>query len=222
MAKILIINKNADYKSSSIKNIDNYENELYKKVLLKKPDDFKKQHSWKCKKNNNGYELVLYAKTNGRSGNENKFEFPPPIDTTLFYGSCIVIKKMGDKLVDLNEDEWVTSYEKFYGGFEDLSKTEQDDDNEEDELDNISPSMKTKTGYLKDGFIIEDGENENENENDNDNNDFDDDDEETDIDNDIILNNDNNTSDDNESYDSDLENDGSELQEEEYIFSDDE
>ena len=43
------------------------------------------------------------------------------------------------------------------GGFEDLSKTSKEDDDEEDELDKFPANKKTKSGYLKDGFIV-DGE----------------------------------------------------------------
>lgn len=217
MVKIIIIYKNTDYKSINLKDEVNYENELYKKVGLKKKDDLKIQHTWKCKNTKGLYELVLYGKTNGRSGNENKFEFPPPIDNTLFYGSCIIIKIENKILKDLTEDEWKIAYEKFYGGFEDLTKTLEEDENEEDELDNISAEMKTKAGYLKDGFVVdgdgdgdddendEDDENEDEDESEND----DDDDEEDD------------ENEESEKNDSDEDSDnGSELVEEPYIFSD--
>ena len=40
--------------------------------------------------------------------------------------------------------------------FFDLTKTEKEDEEEEDELDNIPAEMKTKEGYLKDGFIVDD------------------------------------------------------------------
>ena len=43
-----------------------------------------------------------------------------------------------------------------FGGFEDLDATAAEDENEEDELDDIPDSMKTKEGYLKDGFVVDD------------------------------------------------------------------
>ena len=46
------------------------------------------------------------------------------------------------------------AYEKLYGGFENLDVMIKDDENEEDELDDISDSEKTKSGYLKDGFVV--------------------------------------------------------------------
>ena len=55
---------------------------------------------------------------------------------------------------DLTIEEWEKAYEKLYGGFENLDVMIKDDENEEDELDDISDSEKTKSGYLKDGFVV--------------------------------------------------------------------
>ena len=51
-------------------------------------------------------------------------------------------------------DLWEKIYEKLFGGFEDLDATAEEDEMS-DELANVQ-SMKTKTGYLKDGFIVDD------------------------------------------------------------------
>jgi hypothetical protein len=45
-------------------------------------------------------------------------------------------------------------YEKLFGGFEDLSATAKEDEEEEDELAGIPKEQKTKDGYLKDGFVV--------------------------------------------------------------------
>jgi len=57
--------------------------------------------------------------------------------------------------INLNDEMWSKMYNKLYGGFEDLSKTSEEDELEEDELEKISDKYKTKTGYLKDGFIVD-------------------------------------------------------------------
>ena len=64
-----------------------------------------------------------------------------------------------------------------FKGFEDLSITAEDDANESDELEEISPSMKTKHGYLKDGFVVDSNE---DSEDDEDEDDDEDDDNEDD------------------------------------------
>ena len=225
MVKGLIINKSTDIKSFNIKNIDDFEEELYKKAGLKKKDDFKQQHLWKCKNSKNSYQIVLYGKTVGRSGNENKFEFPPPIDNVVYFGSCILIKKENDVLKDLTEEEWNVSYEKFYGGFEDLNKTELEDEEEEDELEKYPSNLKTsKTGYLKDGFVIDDeDENIMQEENDDENNSNDEEELDNDLDNENALssNEEEDLDEDDNDEDDEITDNSSELVEEPYYFTDD-
>ena len=59
---------------------------------------------------------------------------------------------------------WEKMYEKLFGGFEDLTTTAAEDENEEDELENVPKNKKTKHGYLKDGFVVDssDGDEEEE------------------------------------------------------------
>ena len=51
-------------------------------------------------------------------------------------------------------------YEKLFGGFEDLTTTALEDENEEDELEKVPKDKKTKHGYLKDGFVVDSDEDE--------------------------------------------------------------
>jgi hypothetical protein len=104
----------------------------------------------------------LYAKNDGKANTENKYDFPPPVDTKLFFGSCALVCSMKDTkgsyvLTDLSLDMWEKMYEKLFGGFEDLTQTAEQDEYEEDELANVPKSKKTKIGgYLKDGFVVDD------------------------------------------------------------------
>jgi len=99
----------------------------------------------------------VWGKTDGRPGCENKYEMPPPIDELLFYGNIALIAR-SDKETTINftVELWNKIYEKLFGGFEDLSATIAEDENEIDELDNIPSHKKTANGYLKDGFIVDD------------------------------------------------------------------
>ena len=92
----------------------------------------------------------------GKANTENKYDFPPPADNMLFFGNCILTNKVDGEYYELSPELWGKLYEKLFGGFEDLATTAEEDENELDELENIPKSMKTKTGYLKDGFIVED------------------------------------------------------------------
>ena len=151
--KVVIVEKNGTLRNLAVKEFNI--NELYKKCGFKKSGDFIKQVNWSVKYEGQTYNVSLYAKTEGRHNNENKYEFPPPIDTKLFFGSCALVASLNDEYINLNDEMWSKMYNKLYGGFEDLSNTAEEDELEEDELEKVPDKYKTKTGYLKDGFIVD-------------------------------------------------------------------
>ena len=93
-----------------------------------------------------------------------------------------------------------------------MAVTAVEDDDEEDELAKVPKHKKTKDGYLKDGFVVDNSDEEYESENSNNNSDEDEDDEETET-----------TSKTKEEEDDDLvvEDIGSELSEESYDYDSD-
>jgi len=156
---ILIIEKNGNVKRLCIK--DYKEEELFKKCGFTKSDDFIKQTEWTKKVENVSYTISVFGKTKGKSNYENKYEFPPPIDKHLFFGSCAVVCKKNKEYYSISIELWNKIYEKLFGGFEDLSKTAKEDEEEFDELENIPKHKKTKSGgYLKDGFVVDSSEEE--------------------------------------------------------------
>jgi hypothetical protein len=209
---VIIVEKNAALKVLSIK--DFKEEELFKKCGFKKVDDFAKQTQWNIKLNGSKYIVNVYAKTEGRANSENKYDFPPPIDTKLFFGNCAIIAKKQDlsdegkfKYTNLSLDLWEKMYEKLFGGFEDLTMTAIEDENEIDELENIPKEKKTKNGYLKDGFVVDSSDTEEDedvsSDDDDDDDDCDDEDDTDDVDGED---------------ESELEMIGSELSEEDYEY----
>jgi hypothetical protein len=163
---IIIVETSGTLKPLSIK--DFKEEELYKKCGFKKSEDFIQQVEWSAKYDGKKYYVHVFGKLNGKANSENKYDFPPPIDQKLFFGSCAIISfiKNSDgskKYIDLSLQLWNKIYEKLFGGFEDLLTTSKEDEEEEDELDNIPKEKKTKHGYLKDGFVVDSSETEDEN-----------------------------------------------------------
>jgi len=151
---ILIIEKTGNIKTLCIK--DYKEEELYKKCGFTKADDFIKQTEWTKKVENVSYTISVFGKTKGKANYENKYDFPPPIDKHLFFGSCAIICKKNKEYCSISLELWNKIYEKLFGGFEDLSKTAKEDEEEIDELENIPKHKKTKNGgYLKDGFVVD-------------------------------------------------------------------
>ena len=108
----------------------------------------------------------MYGKLNGKANMENKYDFPPPVDKQLYFGSCALVGMLHDESnsrshINLSLELWNKIYEKLFGGFEDLAVIGTDDDDEEDELENVPKKLKTKKGgYLKDGFVIDSSDTE--------------------------------------------------------------
>ena len=167
---VIIVEKGGSLKALAVK--DFKLDELYKKCGFKKGEDFVKQVEWNAKYDGKKYFVEVYAKTDGRPNSENKYDFPPPIDTTLFFGNCAILAylKKSDgsaEYVSLSMPLWNKIYEKLFGGFEDLAATAAEDEAEEDELANVPKEKKTKQGYLKDGFVVDSSDTEENNSGDN-------------------------------------------------------
>jgi len=162
MPNIIIVEKNGDLKNMKF---NPEKDELYKKCKFKNDNNFEHRHTWTTKNNKYSFTTVsLYARNVGKANTENKYDFPPPVDTILFFGSCVLVAKSNeDNYVDLSLDEWNKCYEDLFGGFENLDDTAKQDEEEIDELENIPDEMKTKSGYLKDDFVVDDNMIEDEN-----------------------------------------------------------
>lgn len=157
---IIIVDKAGLLKTLHVKEFNT--DDLYKKCGFKKNDDFSLQTEWgvKIPSEKDKIYVRIFAKTTGRANNENKYDFPPPIDNKLFFGNCAIVAQIRDtpttfKHLDLTIALWDKIYEKLFGGFEDLSATAKEDEEEEDELQHVPSDKKTKDGYLKDGFVVD-------------------------------------------------------------------
>jgi hypothetical protein len=154
MPSILIVEKLGEIKSTLLKTWN--ESELYKKAGLKTSEGFKCYTTWSIEIDETKYNIALYGKTAGRANQENKYEFPPPVDKHLFFGACILVNKSEEgEVKDLSVKEWEEIYESLYGGFEDLGS---DSDGSDDDDDEEYEGKRTKDGYVKDGFVVDDDE----------------------------------------------------------------
>ena len=152
---VIIVEKLGSLKALTIK--DYKEEELFKKCGFKKADHFGKQTEWTVKVDGVKYIVSLFGKTEGKANTENKYDFPPPVDNTLYFGNCVLVcSTVADKaIISLSIPHWNKIYEKLFGGFEDLNATNLEDEMEVDELDAIPAEKKTKQGYLNDGFVVD-------------------------------------------------------------------
>ena len=164
MTILLIVEKNGNIKETKVKNLQ--VSELYKKAGFKSEEGFLEPVvSWPrpgIDPFTLDYQIQVFGKTKGRAGQENKYDFPPPIDTTLFFGNVAMIAVRPDGgVVDLTMSAWEMVYEQLFGGFEDLvdSHGRPLDDSEEEELEGVEY---TKDGYVKDDFVVDDDDEEEE------------------------------------------------------------
>jgi len=166
----VLLNKNGEVATKKTRDLT-IEN-LYKKCGFRSDNHFKRIHIWSVILNDETYLVAIYGKTKGKAGQENKHELPPPLDQDMYYGSMGALRLTSEGEVDnFTKEEWTKVYEALFGGFEDLNKTnEKDDEGEDSELateddeGNYDKSMITKTGYLKDEFIVSDEESDSDNE----------------------------------------------------------
>jgi hypothetical protein len=211
MVQIILIEKNGTVKQTNSKDLT--KETIYKKCGLKSDGGFKKRTTWNTTVGSEKCSLELWSKDEGKAGTENKFELPEPIDKNLYFGTMAVVRvNSNGNIIDIKTDLWNKVYDKLMGDFDDLDDEEEEEEDDEDELASVSKSMKTKSGYLKDGFVVEtnseDEEYVEEVEEEEEAEDEDDDDDEEDEDSDDLE------------LDDDCS-EGSELGEESYEYSDD-
>ena len=161
MTYIVLIDKSGAVTEKNIKDLN--ESELYKKAGFKNPDKFVKQHTWTSVKTSKGlfHNIHVYGKTVGNHGKENKYDFPPPIDSTLYFGTVILLQSNedGSNILNLRKEDWSSIYNTLMGGFDDLNDSDEEEEEEEEVVD---PAKLTKHGYLKDDFVVEDDDDEQE------------------------------------------------------------
>ena len=157
---IILVDKEGKLNSQKIK--DFKEENLYKKCGFKNDNNFYMIHSWQLNNCGDVAFINLYAKRKGKSTFENQYEFPHPINLILFGNAILVGYSFDKKPISLYIDIWENAIIEINKGFDSLDNLVQEDENEEDELANVSPDKLTKDGYLKDGFIVDSDAEEND------------------------------------------------------------
>jgi hypothetical protein len=156
----LLIEKCGDIKEVLFNNFNI--DELYKKCGFRKPDNFICRNIWNSIKiGKSVHSIAVWSRNDGKGNTENKYDFPPPIDKDLYFGNCAILQidSKTEKYKSITKDLWLKIYEKLFNGFETLTDTYENDENDVDELLDVKKELKTKkTGYLKDGFVVDSDE----------------------------------------------------------------
>ena len=137
MVKIVIIEKNGDFISVEV----NDSSDIFKRCNFRKEEGFQIRTTWTITIGQETHSIQLYSKMEGKSPTINKYEFPPPVDTEVYYGRCALVKIEEDELVDLDVDTWVSIYDRLCG------RTEVYEEPEEEEEENTTESELEEEPY---------------------------------------------------------------------------
>lgn len=163
---IVIMKKNGDWHSSTMP--EEGEEALYKRCGFKKPDGFAVHCTWGIPDGTSTVFVKIYGKTDGRTGSENKTELPPPVDTTLFFGNIAAAASIGldvesAKPAPLSAKRLATLFDLLIGGTETLGGAGADADDAAEDAENgaedeevVEALPRTRHGYVKDGFVVDD------------------------------------------------------------------
>lgn len=212
MVTVLIVQKTGAVVETNLKQFSI--EEVCKKARVKNATDYKQTTVWSIMIDKVQYHIALYARSTGRAGQENKYEFPPPVDSDLYFGPCMLVQQNSPSdataVTSLSEETWKKVYNHLCGGFEEC--LESDDDEEEEEEDEVVENADKKTGYALDGFVVGDDEEEEEDEEEEDDEDTEVEEEEDEDEEELILH------DDMDEEEDDYEDDEDEDEEEEKII----
>lgn len=92
------------------------------------------------------YTFFVFGYSKGKAGTENKHELPPPHDSILFFGDCLLVASKSptsyETPVAIKPEDYETFYTKAFGGFEDLDE----DEDEDEEVDAEEEAEEDKEG----------------------------------------------------------------------------
>ena len=121
----VLIEKNGTVKGQS--SLDLTRDILYTKCGFKKKEQFEKRHTWYI----NMYgvcSVELWARDSGRSGQDNKYKLPPPVDSAAYFGTMALIC-VDDKedIGNMTRETWCKIYDFLFEGIETESVEPQSD-----------------------------------------------------------------------------------------------
>jgi hypothetical protein len=99
---------------------------LYKKAGFKTAEGFQEQFVWEVSLDEEKYTIQLFAKKTGRL-QKNAYNFPPPIEESVFYGNCLLVCTERNLTAKLWDSLFESIYEKY-------DNDELDDDEDTEEL----------------------------------------------------------------------------------------
>jgi DNA-directed RNA polymerase subunit M/transcription elongation factor TFIIS len=75
-----------------------------------------------------GTQLQLFGYKEGKAGQENKHELPPPYDKVIIFGDIILVAVNGGEVLPFTAEEYHEFYNRAFGGFDDLGSSDEEED----------------------------------------------------------------------------------------------
>lgn len=121
---IIVIDKNGIMKQQNVKHLT--QDTIYKKCGLRNSNGFHRRHVWYI--HTMDVDTVeLWSCDTVKSGQDNKYELPAPLETKVYYGSMVLISVQSDGTFgNLSLNAWTQIYENL---LEDGSIHEDSQDN---------------------------------------------------------------------------------------------
>ena len=80
-----------------------------------------------------GVQLQLFGYKEGKAGQENKHELPPPYDKVILFGDIVLIVVKDTDVIPFTVEEYHEFYNRAFGGFDDLGSEDEEDEADDDE-----------------------------------------------------------------------------------------
>ena len=111
--------------------------------------------SRECDFNYKNITISVFGFSDGEAGNENKFDLPPPIDQTLYFGCLIIIAHKKENIINIDGDTFNEFYERIFEGFvnlgdEDTWSEEEDADTDDKDFIVDDDFIEYEDGYIED------------------------------------------------------------------------
>lgn len=156
MVLVVLVDKSGSLTDTKLKAFS--VEEICKKAKIKNLEDCARKQVWSVYVQGKVHHIALYARSRGRAGQENKYDFPPPVDNVLYFGNCMLVSQRtvsdANDVLDLTASQWELIYEQLLGGFDSCV----DDDDES--IDDTRGLHIGKEGYEIDDFVVDDDEEE--------------------------------------------------------------
>jgi len=123
---IIVIDKNGIMKQQNVKHLT--QDTIYKKCGFRNSNGFRRRHVWYI--HTMDVDTVeLWSCDTVKSGQDNKYELPAPLETKVYYGSMSLVSVQSDGTFrNLSLNTWTQIYENLL----------EDGSNHEDSQDNVS------------------------------------------------------------------------------------